>query len=521
MEAEKYMEYDQFGNPLWIPSLEKTVTEEQERIKDIYNISNITSTYIKEAQEALRNQTTQAQILSSLVAIKDLKIDTSDGEVPTLSQIQEALELKQKLSLAQSEYVKKFQDGFYVNAKEGTIRYFDGDDLMYKETRKITPVPNKDLLIFPIEHKTVDGSYTIYTVNLPKPEKQDERNYIICHELIGYTEIPQMGVGVNEMDAQVIAFGSGKIPLGNVDHYERWCTSAQKIFRNTGTIPDFNDFMQNNTTTIRYDPYKPGSYTPLIPCKGVFSRQVIRKKPKYSSEFRNESIFQTFTGTGHTYNVRDPHTGIGIICYEDMINIVGAHRQYSQDDAYEAKAQITKIYLILREVKVEKEDQTQDWGNVWDLVLEEQLKSDVTYTGSVTLGPNFNPRPENVQIMNMPVDIQDPIPLPGTQGTHRLDETIAPSHMTTVETVRELHPLPPDTLMDGLQEGIPPDPLEHSSSTPTDTTPLENESIIQWAQRLGYLSKFDAPALGSMFNDVTNFHRHNVQDSNILRSTTN
>ena len=87
MEADKYMEYDQFGNPLWIPSLEKTVTEEQERIKDIYNISNITSTYIKEAQEALRNQTTQAQILSSLVAIKDLKIDASDGEVPTLSQI--------------------------------------------------------------------------------------------------------------------------------------------------------------------------------------------------------------------------------------------------------------------------------------------------------------------------------------------------------------------------------------------------------------------------------------------------
>ena len=91
--------------------------------------------------------------------------------------------------------------------------------------------------------------------------------------------------------------------------------------------------------------------------------------------------------------------------------------------------------------------------------------------------------------------------------------------MTTVETVRELHPLPPDTLMDGLQEGIPPDPLEHSSSTPTDTTPLENESIIQWAQRLGYLSKFDAPALGSMFNDVIGFLDDKDNNPHRLTST--
>ena len=70
---------------------------------------------------------------------------------------------------------------------------------------------------------------------------------------------------------------------------------------------------------------------------GVYSRQVIKKKSKYSREYRNESIFQTFTNSGTTYNVKDPHTGIGIICFEDLINIVGAHKCVIQDTDYEKK----------------------------------------------------------------------------------------------------------------------------------------------------------------------------------------
>ena len=113
-----------------------------------------------------------------------------------------------------------------------------------------------------------------------------------------------------------------------------------------------------------------------------------------------------FTGVGTTYYVRDPHTGTGFICYEDMLNIVGAHMCYSQDTDYESKAQISKILLILRQDKVEKEDELEERGDIWDMVLQQQLQSDVSYTGSVTLGPNFNPRPENVEIMNTPVNIQ-------------------------------------------------------------------------------------------------------------------
>ena len=72
----------------------------------------------------------------------------------------------------------------------------------------------------------------MYTVQLPEPEAKIGKNQkeIICHELIGYREIPQMGIGIDEMDARVIAFGSGKIPLANLDHYEKWCSEAQEIY---------------------------------------------------------------------------------------------------------------------------------------------------------------------------------------------------------------------------------------------------------------------------------------------------
>lgn len=87
------------------------------------------------------------------------------------------------------------------------------------------------MLIYPIEHKTVDGTYTIYMVQLPKPEtgnihQSTSDKHIIAHELVGNTEIPQMGVDINEMDAKVIAFVCGKIPLGNLDHYDTWCYEA-------------------------------------------------------------------------------------------------------------------------------------------------------------------------------------------------------------------------------------------------------------------------------------------------------
>ena len=278
--------YDQYGNPLWTPTLGVDIEDVRQRLEDVRAISNITSTYINDAKSYFTDNA-QAKLLTSLVAVKDLIKEGEDpDDIPTLAEIHEALELKQKLAAAEETYVKKYQDGFYVDPKGGTLRYFDNEKLEYVNTRRVTPLPNTDLLIFPVEHKTIDGCYTMYTVQLPEPErKQTYKNSLICHELIGYREIPQMGVGIDEMDARVICFGSGKIPLANLDHYEKWCSEAQEIYENNGYIPDFNDLvwlMKDNRTCLKYDPYSSGSFTPLIPCKGVYSRQVIKKKPKYS-----------------------------------------------------------------------------------------------------------------------------------------------------------------------------------------------------------------------------------------------
>lgn len=64
---------------------------------------------------------------------------------------------------------------------------------------------------------------------------------------------------------------------------------------------------------------------------------------------------------------------------------------------------LTKLYLILRPVKVEKEDKDETWGDIWDMG---QLTSDVEYTGFMTLGPFFNPRPENVEVINIIVPME-------------------------------------------------------------------------------------------------------------------
>ena len=248
---------------------------------------------------------------------------------------------------------------------------------------------------------------------------------------------------------------------------------------------------------ITYDPYQTGTYTPLIPCKGVYSRQVIKKKKKYSAEFRNESIYQTYTELGTTYNVRDPHTGIGIVCYEDCLNIIGAHRSYGQESDYIDKAKLTKLFLILRQVKVEKEDE-HPWGDIWDLVIQENLESDAVYTGSVTLGPNFNPRPENVEVENIPGHLQNV----KTHHETQVDSYMTVDYTTMAEVVKERHPL-------GQTDGIPPDiSAAHETGTateqPINPLPMTNEKLTDWVRRQGHLDPDDALQLGTLFQDCIN-----------------
>ena len=296
-------------------------------------------------------------------------------------------------------------------------------------------------------------------------------------------------------------------------------SEAQEIYEKNGYIPDINDLvwlMKDNKTCLKYNPFSSGSFTPLIPCKGVYSRQVIKKKPKYSREYRNESVFQTFTNTGTTYNVKDPHRGIGIICFEDIINVVGAHKCFSQDTDYEKKAKMNKIELILREVTVEKEEES-DWGDVWDYVIKSQLQSDVMYTGTMTLGPNFNPRPESVMIMPQPHHLENTEL--DEQARKRMENYATSAHKQLAEQVREQHSLhePPDIPQD---MEITPDLTGDDTVNNKDLeTPLNDEHISDWSVRTDRLSSFDKDTITNLMHGAVQLIDDHDQDPTKLTST--
>ena len=138
------------------------------------------------------------------------------------------------------------------------------------------------------------------------------------------------------------------------------------------------------------------------------------------------------------------------------------------------------MYLILRAVKEEKEDDDETWGDIWTMVLREQLTSDVVYTGSMTLGPNVNPRPENVEI----VKITFPMEHERISETERIDTYMTEQHTEMAEKVKELYPI---HHLDRMTSAIPPD-LPPSTEADESIAPTENESIIERAKKKHHMT---------------------------------
>ena len=68
--------------------------------------SNITSSFIDDTKRYFTNNA-QAKLLTSVLAVKDLINDGEDpDEIPSLAEIHEAQESKQKLAKAEEKYVK-------------------------------------------------------------------------------------------------------------------------------------------------------------------------------------------------------------------------------------------------------------------------------------------------------------------------------------------------------------------------------------------------------------------------------
>ena len=175
---------------------------------------------------------------------------------------------------------------------------------------------------------------------------------------------------------------------------------------------------------------------------------------------------------------------------------------------------MNKIELILRQVAVEKEEES-DWGDVWDYVLKSQLQSDVMYTGSMTFGPNFNPRPESVQIMQQPKHLESNEL--EEQARKRMDNYATVAHRQLADQVREQHPLhEPHDLPQDME--ITPDVTEDSNNVNLDI-PLNDEHISDWSTRTNRLSSLDKDTITNLMHGAVQLIDETDQDPTKLTST--
>ena len=230
----KYGEYDRYGNPLWTNEL-LSVEDETRRAEDINEYSNIVSTYLKQSQ--LAKDIDSKKVLNTLLAVKELSKEDHDttGDDP-ISDFQTAIMLQQRLEKENRTKQLRYADGYYIDADTGTISYYDTEKETFVKSRQIKLAKGEETLVFPVEHKTINHYLNIYSVMLPEPRilhNSTPEGYEPVHELIGFTDNTQLGVGIDEQVADVIAFGSGSIPVCITDKYEEWCVESQQQFQKT------------------------------------------------------------------------------------------------------------------------------------------------------------------------------------------------------------------------------------------------------------------------------------------------
>ena len=476
----KYGDYDRFGNPLWTNEI-LTPEDETRRAEDINEYSNIVSTYLKQSQ--LAKDIDPKNVLNTLLAVKELsnKEDHDTTGDDPISDFQAAIMLQQRLEKENRTKQLRYADGYYIDAETRAISYYDTEKEAFVKSRQVQVAEGEETLVFPVEHKTVNHYLNIYSVMLPEPRISHNsipKGYEAVHELIGFTDNTQLGVGIDEQIADVIAFGSGSIPVCITDKYEEWRVKSQEEFQKTGDIPNFNDtvyLMSDNKQKVPFNPYKPGTCIPLQPCKGVWSEVNVFKKPQYAKEMRNQGVVSNFNSNGKTYNLRDQHTGNGIICHGNIINILGGHCDVSTESDKINKAKLRKLQLYLRPVFIEKE-QPKDWRDVWDAVIQDNLQTDMIYDGEMNFGPNFNRRPESVHVLEQP---EIPMVLP----TRHLHSLLTPAHSDMIQHVHETNPLNWDASQDTHTFNTDDQTLAQTPREDHSLPPLQDESIGTWAQR--------------------------------------
>ena len=138
--------------------------------------------------------------------------------------------------------------------------------------------------------------------------------------------------------------------------------------------------------------------------KGVYSEWDIKNKPTYGNDnIANTTVYAKGNSRGVLKSVAD-NNGVGIVYPCDKLNIITAHKTLSSTHDQQELGSIRKLELVFTRVLVERQTQ-EKWPDIWEAIACHELDSDQIYKGITYLGPNFNPRPESVQIIT-PVQIQ-------------------------------------------------------------------------------------------------------------------
>ena len=395
LAPQTVQQYDRYGN--FLPT--RYLGEENDKSKyDKFSLYNMTSSYLKQLPA-----TEKSEQIRAMIELRRLIADGGSLEkVPTLAMIHRAIEMKQILKLNELKFAKKFQEPYFQNLNSGVYKYFNMDKAEYESTRQISNLPTNNVMYMPVEVITQDSLFSCFTVELPSPTSkvmgqvsmaEDENNFV-CWNLIGYVEYPEFEPAIKQFEARVLMLGSGKMALSRTAHKMNW--------QKDNTLQNFNEqvlLMKKNYKNIQFNPLHDSGYMPYVPQKGVYAEWSIKNKPTYGNDnIANSSVYIQGNSRGVLKPVTD-NSGQGIICFCDKLNIIAAHKFESSSHDNNSMSSMRKIELIFTRIIIPRQKR-ESWPDIWDAIACSELQSDRLYEGITYMGPNFNPRPESVQVIN-------------------------------------------------------------------------------------------------------------------------
>ena len=407
-------QYDRYGN--FLPT--RHLGEENESLKyEKFSLYNMTSAYLKQLPA-----TEKSEQIRAMIQLRRLIADKKPLEkVPTLAMIHRAIEMKQLLKKAEIKFAKKFQEPYFQNLNSGVYKYFNMDKAEYESTRQITKIPTNNVMYMPVEVISQDSLFSCMTVELPSPTSKvmnqvsmaEDENTLVCWNLIGFVEYPEVEPAIKQFEGRVLMLGSGKMALARTAHKMKW--------QKDNTLQNFNEqvlMMKKNYKNIPFNPLHDSGYMPYVPQKGVYAEWSIKNKPTYGNDnIANSSVYITGNSRGVIKPVTD-NCGQGIICFCDKVNIISAHKFESSSHDNNTMSSMRKIELIFTRISIPRQKK-ESWPDIWDAIACHELQSDRMYEGITYLGPNFNPRPESVEVIN---PVEELRPTAGAAPTNLFSE---------------------------------------------------------------------------------------------------